>query len=315
MEAEVRAVFFGTPEIALPSLQALFRIAEVAGVVCQPDRPAGRRGALREPPVKVAAREAGIRAFQPEKVRSGELRAWLEERSCDVGVVLAYGRILPPDVLAVPRLGILNLHASLLPKYRGAAPVQWAIVRGETETGISLMQMVEALDAGPVYSRHRIPIGPDETGEELSRRLAGLGAQVVTSDLSKVLSGELVALPQDEHEVSWAPPLERKDGLIDWAAPARKIHDRVRGLARRPGAHTMSRGRRVLVTATRPRPELSIDNRKPGELCLDEDRLLVGTGNGETLEILRAQLEGRRELSARDLIHGRAFRHGEILGE
>src|SRR5690606_2186395 len=162
----VRAVFFGTPAIAVPSLRALAQHVEVVGVVTQPDRPAGRGRKLRVPEVKQAALELGIDVFQPERVRDGALEQWLRERSLDFALVLAYGRILPPGVLAAPRLGCLNLHASLLPAYRGAAPIQWAILRGETETGMSLMQMDAGLDTGPDFARRSIPIGPDETGGE-----------------------------------------------------------------------------------------------------------------------------------------------------
>src|SRR5689334_20250065 len=192
----MRAVFFGTPELAVPSLRALSEVSEVVGVVCQPDRPAGRGLELRQPAVKRVALELGLTVYQPEKVRTGELANWLLERDLDVALVLAYGRILPKPVLEAPRRGCVNLHASLLPRYRGAAPIQWAIVRGEQQTGISLMQMDEGLDSGPVYSRHEIGIGPDETGAELAARLSELAAQVVRADLARVVKGELRAEAQ-----------------------------------------------------------------------------------------------------------------------
>jgi len=285
----VRAVFFGTPPIAVPSLLALTRVAEVVGVVTQPDRPAGRGLQLHEPAVKVKARELGIPVNQPKKVRTGELSAWLRELAPDVGLVIAYGRILPADVLSAPRLGCLNLHASLLPRYRGAAPIQWSIIEGEKETGISLMQMDEGLDTGPVYSRHVLTLAGDETTGSLTERLADLAAQVVESDLSRVVRGELVAVAQDAGLATHAPPIEREHTLVDWKRSARVIAQQVRGLSPRPGAVTSLGGKQLRLTQAVP--------------------------GLAPFELLSAQVEGKRELPARDLVNGRVLVAGRILGE
>lgn len=266
---------------------------------------------LHQPEVKRAALRLGLEIFQPSKVRSGELLGWLREREPDVALVLAYGRILPQEVLDAPKFGCLNLHASILPRYRGAAPIQWAILRGESETGISLMQMEASLDAGPVYSRHVIPIAPDETGGELATRLAQLAAEVVASDVERVLSGELRAEPQDESGVTLAPPLERAHGAMDFSRSAAELHNLVRGLAPRPGAHTKVRGKQLRVAETRrvtSAPKLA-----PGEIRVERPRVLVGTADG-ALELVRAQLEGKRELTALELVNGRALQDGERLG-
>lgn len=307
----MRAVFFGTPQIAVPALRALARIAEVVGVVCQPDRPAGRGLALKAPEVKTAALELGLEVTQPTRVRDGSLEAWLRERRPDVALVLAYGRILPRGVLDAPARGCVNLHASLLPAYRGAAPIQWSIIRGETVTGISLMQMDEGLDSGPVYLKRSLAIGPEETSGELAARLAELAAEVTLDALARVVRGELVAEPQDETRVTLAPPLERAHGVIDWAQSSQSIHDLVRGLSPRPSAFTTVGGQRLRVAATRlasPTPVL-----EPGVVRVERPRVLVGTGDG-ALELVRAQLEGKRELAALDLVNGRALADAQVLG-
>lgn len=307
----MRAVFFGTPALAVPSLRALARIANVVGVVCQPDRPFGRSHELHEPEVKVAARALGIPVFQPEKVRDGALATWLREQRADVALVLAYGRILPKPVLDAPRVGCINLHASLLPKYRGAAPIQWAIIRGETKTGITLMQVDEGLDSGPMFSHHELSIGPDETAGELGARLAELAAHVVEGDLRDVVEGAREAIAQDESQVTLAPPLERANGRIDWTRSAADVHNLVRGLAPRPGAHTSLAGKSLRVCVTRRAS--AAPSLQPGEVRVERPRVLVGTGAG-AIELMRAQLEGKRELDALSLVNGRALNDGDVLG-
>jgi methionyl-tRNA formyltransferase len=281
----LRAVFFGTPALAVPALLALLEVAEVAGVVTQPDRPAGRGLRLTPPAVKVAALERGLSVYQPAKVRTGELSAWVRERSPDIALVIAYGRILPPDVLAAPRLGCVNLHASLLPRYRGAAPIQWAIIRGESETGISLMQMDEGLDSGPVFSRHRIAIGESETYGELGDRLANLAGEVVRADLPRVAQGSLHSEPQRDDEATLAPPIARDDCRIDWKRSARELVNLVRGLSPRPSAFTLHAGKQLRVTSARvSQAPLALT---PGEVGVDAGRAWVGTGEG-LLEVLSA---------------------------
>jgi methionyl-tRNA formyltransferase len=268
---------------------------------------------LSEPAVKRVALELGIPVHQPVKVRTGNLDEWLRERHVDVAVVLAYGRILPPAVLAAPRRGCMNLHASLLPLYRGAAPIQWAIVRGETETGISLMQMDEGLDTGPVYTERRIPIdGADDAGS-LARKLAELAAQVVREDLPRAVDGRLLAVPQDAARATLAPPLTREHGRIDWGHSARRIADQVRGLSPRPGAWTTLGGRTLKVLSARSGPP-GQGAHAPGTVVrADQAGLWIATAGG-TLDLLRGQLEGRKAMSAADLLNGRALRLGDALG-
>jgi methionyl-tRNA formyltransferase len=310
----MRAIFFGTPEIAVPSLEALARIAEVVGVVCQPDRPAGRGLELRSPPVKVRALALGLDVIQPTKLKTGEVAAFVRGKEADVGIVLAYGRILPDDVLAAPKKGCLNLHASLLPKYRGAAPINWCIVRGETETGISLMQMDAGLDTGPVYTRRAIPIGPDETAGELAARLAGLAATVVAEDVPRAVRGELALEPQDHAAATLAPILEKEHGRIDWAKPARAVHDHVRGMTPWPGAFTkLDDGRTLKVLATR-RTRWESPSAAPGTVvAADKTGVLVACAD-EPIEIVRAQVEGKKPLGAPELVAGRTLRVGMSLG-
>lgn len=310
----MRAVFFGTPAIAVPALRALAEISELVGVVCQPDRPAGRGLTLAEPAVKQAARELGIEAHQPVKVKTGTLHEWLAERRVDVAVVLAYGRILPAAVLAAPLRGCLNLHASLLPKYRGAAPINWAIVHGERDTGISLMHMDEGLDTGPVYTRHALEIGALETAGELAPRLAELAARVVREDVPRVVSGELHATPQDDAAATFAPPITREHTRILWTEhPDRVIH-LVRGMAPRPGAHTTLRGKTLRVLAAGAATAGREASSAPGTVTIrDRARVYVATGEGQ-VELLAAQLEGKKVLAARDLVNGRALVEGDVLG-
>jgi len=308
----MRAIFFGTPEIAVPSLRALAAAADVAAVVCQPDRPAGRGLKLHPPAVKVTATELGIPVVQPTKIRTPDFLAWLTEQSADVAVVLAYGRILPAPVLVAPARGCLNLHASILPRYRGAAPIQWAIARGEKETGVSLMQMDEGLDTGAVFSVRRTPIGADETAGELAMRLGALAADLVREDVPRVVAGELTAVAQDNAAATSAPPLAKEQGRIDWRKPAREVHDHVRAMTPWPSAFTSAGAKLLKVLATR-RSTLT-SGEPPGTIvAADSSGVIVACGEG-VLEVLRAQLEGRKPLEARELVAGRTLVQGARLG-
>lgn len=310
----MRALFFGTPEIAVPSLTALVQVADVVGVVCQPDRPAGRGLALRQPPVKQKALELGLEVIQPTKLKTGEVAAWMREKNADVALVIAYGRILPSDMLSAPRRGCMNLHASLLPKYRGAAPIQWAIASGETETGITLTQMDEGLDSGPVFAKRSLAILPDETAGELAVRLAELAAEVTRLDLPRAVRGELSAVPQKHEEATLAPILKKEDGRIDFAKPAQAVHDHVRGMTPWPGAFTrLEDGRTLKVLQTRVGTWES-PNAEPGTIiAADKVRVLVACEKG-TVEIVRAQVEGRKPLAAGELVAGRTLTVGTRLG-
>jgi methionyl-tRNA formyltransferase len=308
----VRTAFFGTPPIAVPALEALTQTTQVVAVVCQPDRPAGRGLALSAPAVKLAAQRMGLDVHQPVKVKTGDLHTWLAARAVDAVIVLAYGRILPPAALAAPRLGCLNLHASVLPRYRGAAPINWALIRGETETGISLMQMDEGLDTGPVYSVRRIPIGADDDAGTLTERLAELGAVVVREDVARVLDGRLEATPQDDSLATLAPPITKEMTRVEWNAPARDIRAWVRGLSPKPGAVTRLRGKALRVLRVEEDAESS-DTRPGTVVTADRRGVRIATGRG-SLWILRAQPEGRKPQSAADLVNGRAIAPGDVLG-
>lgn len=309
----MRAIFFGTPEIAVPSLEALVEVAEVVGVVCQPDRPAGRGLELKAPPVKRRALELGLAVVQPEKVRTPDFAAWVREREADVGLVIAYGRILPRAVLDGPKRGCLNLHASILPRYRGAAPITWAIVRGERETGISLMQMDEGMDTGPVYTIRRTPIGPDETADELAARLGALAAEVVREDLPRAARGELEAAAQDHAAATTAPILDKRDGKIPWEKPAREVHDHVRGMTSWPGAFTTLEGKTLKVLSTRVIAEDGVSAAPGTVVAADRHLVRIACGAGE-IAILRAQMEGRKALGAAELVAGRTLRADQTLG-
>src|SRR6266542_2926253 len=305
----MRAIFLGTPAIAVPSLRALAAIARVVGVVCQPDRPSGRGLHLHAPPIKVEAERLGVQVVQPTKIKTPDFLEWVRERRADIALVLAYGRILPPTVLAAPLHGCVNLHASILPSYRGAAPINWAIVKGETETGISLMQMDEGLDTGPVYSVHKTSIGPDETAGELAARVGELAAEVVRDGLPRVLAGELVAVPQDATRATFAPVLKKEDGRIVWTKSAVEVHNHVRGMTPWPGAFSYLGGKLIKILETR-RSTLAPGQAPPGTLvAADPATTLVACGKG-ALEIVRAQVEGRKPLAARDLVVGRTFGKG-----
>jgi methionyl-tRNA formyltransferase len=309
----MRTIFFGTPEIAVPSLRALASISDVAAVVCQPDRPAGRGLKLHAPAVKVAAGELGISIVQPSKIRTPDFLAWLTEQRADVAVVLAYGRILPGPVLAAPAHGCLNLHASILPRYRGAAPINWAIVRGERETGMSLMRMDEGLDTGPVFTVRRVAIGENETAGELAVRLGALAADMVGEDVPRVVRGELAAVPQDNAAATAAPPLEKEQGRIDWSKSAGEVHDHVRGMTPWPSAFTTVSGKLLKVLVTR-RSALQSPGEQAGTiLTADSSGVLIACGQG-VLELHRAQMEGKKPLDARELVAGRALTRGARLG-
>jgi methionyl-tRNA formyltransferase len=296
-------------------LDALRDVSEVVGVVCQPDRPAGRGLTPQTPPVKARAVTLGIPVVQPTKLRTGEFADWVREQRADVALVVAYGRILPGPVLAATRLGFVNVHASLLPKYRGAAPIAWAVVEGEKETGITLMLLDEGMDTGDMLDTFRTPIGPDETQGELSARLMRIGAERVREQLPRFERGELTRTPQRHEDATLAPMLEKKDGAIDWARPGAAIHDQVRGLHPRPGAFARQDDKTLKVHATR-RIDGPSAGASPGTVVLaDKSRVIVACGpdGGERIELVRVQMEGRRVVSAGEWVGGRGVKEGDRL--
>lgn len=310
-----RTVFFGTPEFAVPALAALHEVTRVVGVVCQPDRRSGRGMKLRAPPVKAAALERGLEVLQPLKVRDGALEAWLRDLKPDIALVAAYGRILPAGVLRAPARGCVNLHASLLPAYRGAAPIQWALLDGRSETGVSLMQMDEGMDTGAVFATRRHAIAPETDGGSLTLELAQLAADMVRHEFLEVLAGSARAFPQDDSRSSSAPPIQRAQLLIDWHRSSREIANQVRAFAPAPGAFTYARRQRLklLQAASVPRAPEQF-SAAPGEVMPAPEGVAIACGQG-ALAVQRGQLEGRNPQDVRDLINGRVLEIGQILGE
>ncbi len=310
----MRSLFFGTPEFSVPSLEALASISTVVGVVCQPDKPVGRGMKLAAPPVKERALAMGLPVVQPTKLRTGEFAQWVREQNADVALVIAYGRILPQDVLDGPRLGCVNVHASILPKYRGAAPITWAIVRGEKETGITLMKMDAGMDTGDMLDIVRTPIGEDETAGELSARLSQLGATAVREGLPRYVRGELVPKPQNHAEATMAPLLEKEMGRIDWSQPAERVHDHVRGMTPWPTAFTSLRDKRVIVHRTKKMNGVAAPPAKAGTIVMaDKSRVIVACGAGH-VSLERVQLEGRKPVTGAEWFLGRGVSEGDVLG-
>jgi len=315
-----RAIFFGSPAFAVPALEALVGCADVVAVVSQPDRPAGRGQELRAPEVKVAAARLlpAVPVLQPLKIRTGELEAALRALSPDLAIVVAYGRILHQPLLDLPPRGCWNLHASLLPKFRGAAPIQWSIMRGERETGVSLMRMEAGLDTGPVAAMVRCPISAQDTTATLSPRLAQLGAELLVATLPALTKGDVVLQPQDDALATLAPLLTKEDGRLDFAGSPETISCRARGVDPWPGAWT-TMGKEVLklfhphmatATATGRQAE-----QRPGTIvAIDEQGVHIACGQGE-LVFAEVQTPGRKRMSAAAAAAGRALAVGQRLGE
>ena len=309
-----RIVFFGTPEFAVPPLQALLDGPDlVVGVVCQPDKPAGRGQQPQTPPVKRLAEQRGVAVAQPVKVKTEELPNLLRSWAPDLAIVAAYGRILPPAVLQAPRLGCINVHASLLPKYRGAAPIQWALLRGETTTGVTIMRMNERMDEGDMLLQRQTTIEPGETYGALQQRLAGLGATALMEALAALHAGTLRDTPQDGAAATYAPMIRKADGAIDWTQPAQAIAWRVQAFNPWPSAFT-THGRRLLkVHRARARAPRETASAAPGTVLALGEAIGVSTGNG-VLDIEELQLEGKRALPAREFGRGGGLAVGDRLG-
>jgi len=310
--AELKTVFMGTPEFAVGTLQGLIAAGvNLVGVFTQPDRPKGRGKKLAPPPVKELAQQHGIPVFQPVKLRAPEAVAELQALSPDLIVVVAYGQILPQSVLDIPRFGCINVHASLLPKYRGAAPINKAIVDGETITGITTMLMDAGLDTGDMLLKKSLEIGPDETAGELHDRLAILGRQTMEETLRLLLAGALKPEKQQDDESTYAPMMKKEDGLIDWSLPAQEIHDRVRGLAPWPGAYTFLDGE-VLKLA---RTEVVEGSGAAGVVvAAGPTGVEVACGDG-VIRIGALQLPGKKMLPAAEFLRGHVLTIGTKLGE
>ena len=294
----------------MPCLDALGDISDVAAVISQPDKPAGRGLPMRLPAVKTRALELGLDVWQPTKVRTAEFAERLESLGADVGVVVAYGRILPRAVLGAPRLGCVNVHASLLPRWRGAAPIQWSIVHGDTETGVTLMQMDEGMDTGPILAKASLPIDRTDDAASLGARLSALGGELLRRELPRYLAGELTPEPQDDSLATMAPLLAKEHGRIDWSKPASAVHDQIRGMNPWPGAFTWLGDRRIKVHRALA-STLDPEGAAPGEVtALDPEAILVACGSG-TLEIQELQESGRKRVDARAFATGRRVAVGD----
>jgi methionyl-tRNA formyltransferase len=285
----------------------------VLEVVTQPDRPRGRGQQAAAPPVKEAALRLGLPVYQPERVRRPEAVDRLRTLAPDAMVVVGYGQIIPQVVIDIPRFGIVNVHASLLPKYRGAAPVQWAIVKGETRTGVTTMQIDAGLDTGEMLLTAETGIGPAETAVELGTRLAAMGADLLIRTLEGLEAGSIVPRKQDAAEATYAPLLKKEDGRIDWSLPAQAIHNRVRGFQPWPGAYTAFRGGALRIWQSRPAAASCLAGFAAGHLA-SLTPLVVSCGSG-ALELIEVQLEGRRRMSAADFANGHRLTDNDVLGE
>lgn len=309
----MKLVFCGTPQFAVPCLEALVREGfDVRLVVSQPDRPKGRGLELVPTPVKQASIAHQIPVAQPAKIRNNpEFQAQLESIHPDAIIVVAYGRIIPPWMLALPPLGNINVHASLLPKYRGAAPIQWAIANGETVTGVTTMQLDAGLDTGDMLLKADMPIRSDDTAVTLAPRLSEMGAALLLETLRALDRGEITATPQDNSEATHAPILKKEDGTIDFQRPAKEIWNRLRGFQPWPGAFTTFRGKQFTIHSAKPADEVAVNQ---GELTFRADRLYVGAGAHTVLELIEVQPEGKRRMPARDFHNGYRPKPGERLG-
>jgi methionyl-tRNA formyltransferase len=307
----LRIVFCGTPAFALPSLKHLIAQPDfqIEGVVTQPDRPRGRGQKASSSPVKDTALDAGIAVYQPEKIKSESAYDYFQRVAPDVVVIIAYGQIVSRQLIEIPRLGWVNLHASLLPKYRGAAPINWAIVNGETHTGVTTMQLDAGLDTGPTLMRRELDIGPDETAPELAARIAETGAPLMADTLRKLERREIVPVLQDSSQATFAPRLQREDGQINWSLAARQIYNRIRGLHPWPGAFTSFRGENCHIGGRAVEWENVIG--PPGTLIAKGGDLVVVCGEQTTLQLEFVKLEGRKQIAAREFMNGARLVPGE----
>ena len=312
----VRIAFFGTPAFAVPTLQALLASPHpVVAAVTQPDRPRGRGRRVAESPVKQLAAANGLPVLQPERMKDPAFMDALEALAPDLGVVAAYGRLLPDALLALPRLGMINVHPSLLPKYRGAAPVHRAVMAGDTETGVTIIRLVKEMDAGPMLRRTALPIAADDTSATLDRKLAELGAGELLRAVDDLDRGRAVEQEQDHARATFAPRLTREDGAMDWNRPARDLHNQVRGLHPWPRASSRLDGARYLIHRTAPAgpPDADPDTAaaSPGQvIAAAGDRLVVAAGAGTALAILEIQPEGGRPLPVRAFLAGHPIAPG-----
>jgi methionyl-tRNA formyltransferase len=309
----VNVVFLGTPEFAVPTLEKIIAAGHnVQEVITQPDRPKGRNQQLAPSPVKLAALRHRLRVYQPERIRRPEAVEHLKALAPDVMVIVGYGQIIPQSIIDIAPSGIINVHASLLPELRGAAPIQWSIARGYQRTGVTTMRIDAGLDTGDILDKWETGIGPEETAPELSLRLAEAGATILLQTLSNLVEGKAIAVPQDNARATFAPILKKEDGRIDWNSPAQQIHNLIRGFQPWPGAHSVLRGQSFHIWRARFSPLCFA--RSPGALIHEATAgVLAVCGDGAALELLEVQLEGRKRMPAEVFANGHRITQNEVL--
>lgn len=308
----MRIVFMGTPDFAVPSLQGLLDAGyEVCAVFTQPDKPKGRGYTLTPPPVKELAVKHGIPVFQPATLRGGEAAEQIRGLRPDGIVVAAYGKILPKAILGIPRFGCINVHASLLPKYRGAAPIQWSVINGDSVTGVTTMYMAEGIDTGDMIQKEQTEIGPEETAGELHDRLAGIGADLIVKTLRAVENGTAKRVPQTEEGTCYAPMLTKELSQVDWNKPAQTIHNLVRGLSPWPVACTVCQGKLLKIHQTRLTGPLS---GIPGQVVAADGRFVICCGDHTAIELVQVQQEGKKKMGGTDFLRGHPSVEGTVLG-
>ena len=309
----MKLIFCGTPQFAVPTLEALTAAGfDVRLVVTQPDRPRGRGMTVASPPVKLIAEKLNLPVIQPEKIKNNpDFRTKVESLSPDAIIVVGYGRLIPAWMLQLPPRGNINVHASLLPKYRGAAPIQWAIARGETVTGVTTMLLNEGLDTGDILLQSETEMRPEDTAVTVAPRLASMGADLLVRTLRGLEQGTVRPAPQDHSHATLAPILKKEDGLVAFTRTATEIVNRLRGFQPWPGAYTRFRGKDLKIIAARPASASAA--LVPGELLVEDDRLLAGS-SGDALELMQVQLEGKKAMTAQEFINGYRPKPGERLG-
>jgi methionyl-tRNA formyltransferase len=307
----VRLIFLGTPEFAVPTLEAIVAAGhEVLAVLTQPDRPRGRGREVAAPPVKRMAQRLGLEVHQPERIRRPEVVEFLADLRPEAMVVVGYGKIIPQSIIDIPPHGIINVHASLLPKYRGAAPVQWAVASGETRTGVTTMRIDAGLDTGDILLQRETEIATEETAVEVSERLALMGAALLVETLAGLEQGRIVPRKQDSSQATYAPMIRKEDGRIDWSRPAVDIANRIRGLVPWPGCYSGFRGRLMHIWKARPGGAVS---GMPGTVHPARGRVMVSCGFESSLELIEVQLEGKRRMAAADFLNGYRVEENELL--
>ena len=310
----MKIVFMGTPDYAATALEAILQAGyEVTGVVCQPDKPKGRSGALAACPVKECALKYNLPVFQPERIKRPEAVAELKKFPADVFVVAAFGQILSEEILTMPKYGCINIHASLLPKYRGAAPIQWCIVDGEKETGVTIMQMDAGIDTGDILFTKKVEITDEETGGSLFDKLSQAGAELIVEALPKIEAGEVHPVKQDEALSNYARMLKKEDGQINWKRPAEEIGRQVRGMDPWPSAYTYYKGKQFKIWKAQA-VDGGTEGLQPGTIAqIEKQGIWIACGSG-MLQVTEAQLEGKKRMSAADLMNGRSLEMNERLG-